>query len=425
MRKQWIAALGILVLALAIGGWAEAAPVQTCLDTGNTEHIVDTAPEAAAVGAGGYFNTDCHLIIKTSLTGVVATKLLLYAGSITIMGPDVLAPPNPVSVDNETPNSELEIAAKKGNITIFEASIKARTKVVVRCQTSNCMIDVDDSELIASITKTTAFAPPFVGDLFLLAQGDIDSQTSTLFGLNKFVIISYHGNVTVSCPGGSVSGCQDPVVSSRAVELCGTCPLGAVCPPDPRGLPLVFPCTVTFATQDDISDVCFKDRPGVTCGGGGSEGRIQARKKIDLHGSTIKVISHLTIQSTGGCPAPLPLNPAPDPTPNPTTVCINLEGALLVADDLVILANSSAGANSGVIDLCGAEAANAALAPNKPPQAAGATVLEDTGGVSTINGDTAPPWSRIVGGVETIFNGDAECAAPYPDNGALIDGTID
>lgn len=293
-------------------------------------------------------------------------------------------------IDNEVANSEIRILAKAGNITISDADIRAKKLLHIDCDPAGCQINVTDSVLIASEIKTAVFPPvaPYVGDLFILAEGDINLQNSTVFGENKFIITSHLGRITMFCPTGVTGVCRDPLLSSTAAALCDTILPSGLGPED-------FPCNVTFNTPDDIKAVCIKEAPGVICGGGGTEGRIQAFKEIDLHGSTIRTVSHLTIHSQGGCTAPSTV-----PLPGPPPVCINLQDTHLDAEIIIVRADTSDGTNTGVIDLCAT--------------AAGATVVDDVGAdFPTFNGDLTPPFTKVVApGYETILDDAVDCPAP-------------
>ncbi len=460
MRKQWIAALGILVLALAIGGWAEAVPVSTCADAAGTEHIVDTVPEAAAIGTNGYDNNACHLKIQISIP-VTVTVLTMTASDISIVGPDPASLSGLVEIINNAAASETSLIAEHTNIVISEASIKAHKKLVLQCKgaaplepTGDCNITSDLSELIASLN----FGPPpsgGSGDLHIRAIGHVDIQTTSVHGAGRLEITSSNGSLTLLCQAGE-GGCKDPLVSSTSVELCGTCPPGDTCPPDPRVPPAVYPCTTTFPAAADLKAVCIKT-PGVKCNGGSVEKRFTAKGDINITGSEISAIEHMTFDSKAGrllasgakltaeslvfqirgngtspsidlsnamlnTSAHITITAYPAVGPNTgcppaPAVCINTNGLVMQASNVVMTANNS----NGVIDLCGTAAAVSADPPTIPPQAAGATLINDLGtDFSTINGDSTPPFSRIVAGVETILNGAAECTA-LAKFGAYID----
>jgi hypothetical protein len=406
MRKRWIVALGMLAMTLAIGGWAEAA-VTTCLDNAGTAHIVDNVPagEAAAIGANGYDNPACDLIIQISIP-VTVNPLLIRAHDITI---DPAGGPTPgvvVEIINNAANSVTTLTATETDLVISEASIKAHKTLKLVCQgtTPDCNITSRLSDLIAALD----FANPLAGgDLFITAEGSVDIQTTNTHGGNILEINAKHGSLTLLCGPGEEAGCRDPVLSSKAVELCDTTGPGGVGPPD--GI-ADFPCTVNFLTGADLTAVCFRGVPGVKCNGGSKEKRFTAQGDIDITGSTITAIDHITFTSRAGrwlaagatlsgesivavikgdgtspsidlsnatinttahtsitagsgCIAPvLPLDPA--------DTCINANGAKITASNIVMLAN----AELGVIDVCEA-------------------TLDDVGADHpTLNGDSTPPY---------------------------------
>jgi hypothetical protein len=129
---------------------------------------------------------------------------------------------------------------------------------------------------------------------------------------------------------------------------------------------------------------------------------------IDLSNATITTATHTTITAGSECPLASLVYPA--------NVCINANGALIQASNIIMTADS----NTGVIDLCGTAAADASQAPTRPPQAVGATLINDVGAdFSTFNGDSTPPYLS-----PTVLNGTGECAALVPSKfGAYIDCT--
>jgi hypothetical protein len=438
MRKHWIVALGMLALALAIGGWAEA--VDTCPDidpvcaaagVGTPCFVVDTALEAATVGNGYNFPT-CNLLIKITIP-VTVNPLTITAHDITIMGPDPASASGLVEIINNAANSQTTLTATETDLVISEASIKAHKTLKLTCQgtTPDCNITSRLSDLIAALD----FANPTIGgDLFITAEGSVDIQTTNTHGGNILEINAKHGSLTLLCGPGEEAGCRDPVLSSKAVELCGTCPPGDTCPPDPRVAPTIFPCTVNFPTGADLTAVCFRGVPGVKCNGGSKEKRFTAQGDIDITGSTITAIDHVTFTSRAGrwlaaganlqaesivavikgdgtspsidlsdatinttahtsitagtgCIAPvLPLDPA--------DTCINANGATINASNIVMLAN----VELGVIDVCEA-------------------TLDDTGADHpTLNGDSTPPYDDAP---NRVVDTAAECTA-FAGKGPLV-----
>ena len=283
MKKQWIVALGILALLFSLGGTAGATNFADD-DCGNPDSTIDTAAEAVRV-ANGYDCPGVDLVIKTNLndnapSDIVDHVLSITAKSIKIEGPGV-------EIINDNPASEVRMIAANGDIIIKDATIKARDNLVIRCDNpAACKVDIDDSEIIASLNLDTVSGG---GTLRITGQGDVTIDNTTTYAGDILHIVSTKGMVRWFCPvtGG---GCKDPNVSNRAVELCGV---------PPGTPPAVFPCTVTFLLAKDLKDVCF---PGVsvTCGGANKEMGIDAKLDVDIRGSTINALSHLNITSFTG-----------------------------------------------------------------------------------------------------------------------------
>jgi hypothetical protein len=240
----------------------------------------------------------------------------------------------------------------------------------------------------------------------------VDIQTTNTHGGNILEITAKKGSLTLLCGPGEDVGCKDPVLSSKAVELCGTCPPLATCPPTPRVAPTIFPCHVTFPTGADLTAVCFRDVPGVHCNGGAKEKRFSAQGDIDITGSTITAIDHVTFTSKAGrwlaagatlsaesivavikgdgtSPSIDLENATINTTAHtsitagtecplaslvyPANVCINADGSTINASNIIMTADS----NTGVISLCGATHNDL---PNPGPD------------FPTYNGDSIPPY---------------------------------
>jgi hypothetical protein len=412
MRTRWTVALGMLALVLAIGGWAEAVPVNTCLDTGNTQHIVDTALEAADIGANGYNNPACHLIIQVSITPIT-DPLSITAQAITVDPAGGPTPAVDVEIINSAASSVTTLSATGGNIEITNGILKAH-KTLRLVATGDIITRL--SELVAAAD----FGPPptGLGDLIIKANGSVDIQTTAVHGGGILEVRARDGTITFIC-GGEVNGCRDPLLSSKAVELCGTCPPGDTCPPDPRVAPTIFPCNVTFDTQDELREVCFPVPPGVQCDGGLREKRFEANGNIDFTGTTLTSKQHITVTSNNGnflaagatitvtndrlkvdvkgdgtSPSvdisDAVINTGTDTTilvgtggPLPPAICINANGATINASNIVMRCNSC----NGVIDVCNAN-------------------LDDAGAdFPTLNCDSTPPYNGTV-----LDEAPAECA---------------
>lgn len=406
MRKRWIAALGIFVLALAIGGWAEAAPVNTCVAG---QHIVDTGPEAADIGANGYSNGACELIIQVTIP-VTVTTLALTADKITIDPAGGPTPAVDVEIINNAVASEIFLSATTvpgGDIVINNGILKVHK--LLRFNAAEDVI-VRDSQLIAA----TVFGPPpsgLGGDFRITAGGNIDIQTTATHAGAIMEFIA-DGGITFICAGGG-NGCQDPLLSSKAAELCDT-----VAPP---GLGLEdFPCSVNFPTAASIRGVCFPVPPGVQCDGGSKEKRFLARNgDIDIHGTTLTSAKHITFTTENGnllgaganltstddrivfkiegtidlsgatLNALKDIRVASTTCPAAPAVCVDLSFSTVTAEDIVVVTPS----NSGIIRLCGA-------------------THDDLGAdFPTYNGDSTPPYNG------TVLEDAVECA---PDPAATI-----
>lgn len=426
MRKQWCAALGIFVLALATGGWAEAAENE-CNNPNPGELRVSVAVSATAanIGLNDYDNPNCHLIIDQNITAAAGnTSLLLRASDITIEGG--------AQIINNDAAGEIRLLAEHTDINITNSKVKAHKLLSIICSgvTPPCDLNVSGSELVA--TFDFASPGPGSGDLKIVVKGDINIQTSTVHGGARTEMTATFGGITLLC-GPVGGGCQDPLLSSTAAALCDTIAPAGLGPED-------FPCNVVFNTPDDIRAVCFPVSEG-QCDGGSVEKRFTACLDINITDSTITSVEHMTFETKGikqdgtkcdgrllasganlsssidsvvinivgngtspsidledatinssthtsitagaGCPvkvAPL----------DATDICINLNSAAITASNIIVTANTG----NGVIDVCEA-------------------TLNDAGAdFSTLNGDTTPPFSKINGGgLETILDDAAECAA--------------
>jgi len=437
MRKRWIVTLGMLAMTLAIGGWAEATlcPPGGLVSAGNAVDLND----AASIGASGFNNTACDLIIDVTIP-VTDPTLVITAKSITV---DPLAG-GPVEIINNAAASISDFTAELGNITITEGSIKAHKLLRFTCKAATGEFDAEDSELVAALN----FANPQAGgDLLITCGGKVEITGSTVHGGDILEFVSKNQGITLIC-GPSETGCTDPNLSNQAVALCGTCPPLDTCPPDPLVPPAVFPCDVEFADAAALREVCIPVRGG-KCNGGSKEKRFTAKEDIDITGSTLTSIDHVTFTSTAGrllasganltsgdsivfaikgdgTSPSIDLSNATITTATHTTitagsecplaslvypanVCINANGALIQASNIIMTAD----ANTGVMDLCGTAVADPLQAPTKPPQPAGATVILDIGtDFPTFNGISTPPWLS-----PTVLNGTGECAPLF---GALI-----
>jgi hypothetical protein len=283
--------LGVLSLFFGAVGQSEAVlnfADDICPDTGGTEFIVDNAGDAALV-ENGYDDTSCTVIIKISLNPV-DNNFRIKAKAIRVEGDGV----TPLDIINATATGDINLIAAGGNISIANASVKAKDSVLLQCTAAACRIDVDDSSVIASPTLDPFNIPGdpgsgFVtqGNLNIFAKGDVDLQRSDIFGGSGMHIESSNGKVTWFCPGPGASGCIDPFAKPfKAKELCGD--------------PPVFPCPVVFPDAAALKAVCFPGSPGRFCGGGSTEIRVTAQLDIDIQGTTIIANDHITFDSKKG-----------------------------------------------------------------------------------------------------------------------------
>jgi hypothetical protein len=438
VKKRWIVPLGMLALALAIGGWAEAAENE-CNNPNPGELRVSVAVSATAanIGLNDYDNPNCHLIIDTNITAAAGnTSLLLRASDITIEGG--------AQIINNDPAGEIRLLAQHTDINITNSQVKAHKLLSIICNgvTPPCDLNVSGSELVATFDFLNP--GPGSGDLKIVVKGDINIQTSTVHGGARTEMTAAFGGITLLC-GPVGGGCQDPLLSSTAAALCDTNPPAGLGPED-------FPCNVVFNTPDDIRAVCFPVSEG-QCDGGSVEKRFTACEDINITNSTITSVEHMTFETKGvkqdgtlcdgrllasgatltssidsvvinivgdgtspsinledatittsthtritagaNCIAPvLPLDPA--------DTCINLNSATITASDIIVTADS----NTGVIDVCEAN-------------------LTDAGADSpTLNGDSTPPYDANPWVVDKATECD-DFVAPSGDNNkgpAVIDG---
>jgi hypothetical protein len=274
MRKLWLTLGAILTLALIQVPAVQAAPSTACPDAGN-QYIVDTALDAADL-AEGYKNAVCDLIIRTSIPTIVGEALSLEAKSITIQGTDILDPSKRVEIINSNPGGDVFIKAVNGDVNITEAVVKSVDKLYIDCTNpNNCKINILFSEVMAPLSVLDPG-----GDVRVNARGDVRIENSTYFGGHFLYITSNTGSIVWFCPGSGE--CKDPVTSGTAATLCPG---------------LVFPCQVTFNNLSELKAVCTQ---GTLCGGGDKEIRITAFIDIDISGSTITALDHVTLTAKTG-----------------------------------------------------------------------------------------------------------------------------
>jgi hypothetical protein len=402
-----MAVFTVIALAFALA-LAPAAPAEAnhCPDNGGTAFIVDDAADAAHIAAG-YTNNACNLEIRTSVT---PAGLVLNINALTIMviGPDVLNPGQPVTINNPSPGSTIRLVSQ-GNFKISEADIRATNQVRVSCILAGCTGEVDLSVIISS--STLAFGAPG-GRVDFDTDGLLDIQTSTVYGGSNLTLFSDNGSIIFICNPG-LGGCKDPTLQPFPQIVLDRC-----------GNPPVFPCDLLNLSQADLKSVCIQ-APGVQCGGAQIELHIQAFANVDLTGSKIDGLgsfrittdtgrlfasgAELTAQNLNVLIAGDGQEPAIDFTnaklsavgniriattgssgcPAPPAVCIDVTGATMDADNIRITANGGA----GVIRACDA------------------TLNDDGNDFAVLNGDnkpTNPDYSP------NVIDSAAECAPDGP-----------
>jgi hypothetical protein len=397
--------LGAVVLSICLASPALALNFgdDNCAEN---PFVVDTGVKAARV-ANGYNCVAVDLTIKTSLT-IVDPVLPITAKSITVTGPDILDPLKRVEIINNVAASDILMTAQNGDIVINEGSIKAHHLLKLECKglVPLCKITADSSDIIAA----TSFANPGTGgDVKIIARGDVDIRRTNLHGGDRLEVNAVQGSLTLKCT--PEFGCKDPVLQPP-FTVNTLCPGG-------------FPCTVTFNTPADLQAVCIVG-PEVKCNGGGVEKRFEAKFDIDIAGSKIDSIEHMTFETSDGSikaagailtssidnirmsvtKGTIDISGATILTPNGTTiilaeascpasptVCINAREADIDGKDVVIRARS--GAAKGIVDLCGA-------------------AVNDAGSdFPTINTDSVPPYSD-----PSVVDEAGEC--PTPPGAAVI-----
>jgi hypothetical protein len=391
--------LGAVVLAIGL-----ASPVLaldfTDDNCAENPFVVDTLADAQRV-QNGYNCPLVDLTIRTSLT-ITEAVLIVTAKSIAVTGPDILDPAKRVEIINDVAASDILMTAQNGDITVNEGSIKAHHLLKLECKgiVPLCKIMADNSDLIAATSFVT---PGAGGDLKLLARGEVDIRRTNLHGGDRLEVNSAQGGITIKCEPG-VGGCRDPLGPPFVVNTL--CPGG-------------FPCTVTFPTAADLQAVCIQGAD-VKCNGGGVEKRFQAKFDIDIAGSQIDSIEHMTFETSDGnikaagavltsaidnirmsaSKGTIDITGATILTPNGTTivltesacpappsVCINAREANIEGKDITMRAKS--GAVKGIIDLCGA-------------------VLVDTGSdFPSLNSDGTPPYDD-----PSVLDDAGECPTP-------------
>jgi hypothetical protein len=410
MRSKWLAFIGAIALTVAAVAQAEALNFadDVCPDTGGTEFIVDT-PADAAVVQNGYVKETCTIIIRTSLNPN-EDNFLIRAKAIRVEGDGV----TPLDIINAAAGGDIILHAVGGSISVANASVKAKDTIKLVCEFPLCRIDVDDSSVIASPTLDPFNIPGdpgsgFVGagELFFSARGDIDLQRSDIYGGAGVHIGSDQGAVTWFCPGPGASGCIDPFLKPFAGDtLCPT-----------------FPCDVTFPDKASLKAVCFPGTPGRICGGGSKEIRVSARFDIDIRGTTLFVLDHITFESVLGSVLAGPKNGQPSIIDAQDSIGVSarnkveLVEAQWTANNIIVITGGGCvaadpgfciDAQSSVLT---AEAGNLALQANNALgdiNACAATMTVLGAGLPNLNNDVTSPYDN------NVRDTAAECAPLAP-----------
>jgi hypothetical protein len=273
--KPKIAVLAALLTA-ALLGWtapAQAASSNLCPDTGGTQYLVDTALDAADVAAG-YNNTACELVISVPVTP-------------TLQDWDVFAKSfrTSAAVINTAGQSGIHITTS-GNIVIAATGeLRARSEVHLRCTALGCNVLGTSGVLLASesldvfaIPGDPLSGPATKGNLTIVSVGDTILNNTLVYGGSRVHIIATQGAVTWACPRAGGDVCADPTIA---------CPGG-------------FPCTLNFTSAAQVLQTFCTPSSGPKCGGGSNEIRVTALLDIDITGSIISSLSHMTFESKQG-----------------------------------------------------------------------------------------------------------------------------
>jgi hypothetical protein len=421
MRRQWIAVAAVL-FAIALVATAPAQALDFTDDNcAENPFVVDTTPEAQRV-ANGYNCPTVDLTIRTlqNPPAVVITDAVLpiIAKSITIDGTDVLDPGQRIDLVIDLPGSRLSVIASNGSINIDNASLKVHDILKLECNGSvpvDCTITVDLSDLIASQSFAPLAGP---GDVHIDARGQITITNTNTHGGARLEVQSINGGITFLCGGAGNVGCLDPLTSGVAALLC---PNGFPCPA-PGDPPITFP------TAADLKAVCFPQGDAVICNGGSVEKRFQAKGDIDVTGSTITSIEHMSFNSSNGvfkgAGAVLTSgdNIRIDVRGKTTELSVNLIGATITTGkNTIVLADVCQAAPAVCIDasnsdLEGLEINIEAQHGNGVVRLCGATLNDLGADFPRVNGD-ANPNDGANGYEPNVLDTGAECA---PDPGATI-----
>jgi hypothetical protein len=397
-----------LVLALFAMGGQAAAQVTTC-DPATSQFIVDDAAEATAVGATGYSNTACDLIIRITLP-VTPQTLTLNARTIAVEGP---SPANRAEIINNVTSSAIQFVALNG-ISLTNASVKAHKNLRFTCSAADCPFTSVQSDIITA----TDFANPQAGGVITFnIGGPINIQTTNLHGGDSIEMESRSSSITLLC-GQGTTPCKDPLQAPIPPIILAACPPQAG---DPPGTVVHFPCPVTFPDAASLTSVCIGE-VGVICNGGNKEKRFTAFTFIDITNSTIVSDEHVTFtcktedfRGSGStlmaeqvairCQGKVDLSDSKitldkgltvtsSGCPAAGTDCVDLSGAVVIADPIIITANGG----GKQINACGASFTEASGSFPKLNSAATPTTYNVTQVLFseyTIGGVAQPPRGTV------------------------------
>ena len=139
----------------------------------------------------------------------------------------------------------------------------------------------DQSEIIAAAKFTN---PKAGGSLYIFAA-KVDIETTITHGGDHFEITASNGDIKLICKVGGDTACKDPTV--------GTPPTSS----RPSADSIQSLCNPTFNNAAESKSVCIGTGGDKPCNGGYKEKRFTATGDIDITGSSITAIDHITFNS--------------------------------------------------------------------------------------------------------------------------------
>ena len=323
MKKLWIAACCSLLLALGVVPASANTADDNCAEN---PLIVDDGPNGpkAVRVANSYICPGVTLEIRTSLN-VTDSSLQITAKEILIepLPPnDPADPAQRVMIINDLGGgSSTRIRAAAGNVIFNGAVVKAHDLLNISCGGANCLFQSDQSEIIAAANFTN---PKAGGSLYIFAA-KVDIETTITHGGDHFEITASNGDIKLICKVGGDTACKDPTVGTPPDIIAAQC-----------GNPIQYPCNPTFNNAAELKSVCIGTGGDKPCNGGYKEKRFTATGDIDITGSSITAIDHITFNSGGK---------------------ILADGAVLHSNDALVL-NGKFGVTMRNADFFGAERVN-------------------------------------------------------------------